>query len=305
MPPITQPAAGSDTLPREVSDMIFERAEEGSAIQRVSPNEPLPTNGTAIPTLTGEPTAAWVAEGGRKPVSTASTGVKLLDPKKLSVIVAFSDEFLRTDRTNLPDRLRDKIAGAFAAAFDRATVHGDGGSSPFTNHIAETTNDIELGTNAAGAGGIHQDIIDGLAAVVADEFVIEAFAATPLVEPTLLGARDANGAPILTGGSTNVNSVASLIGRPLTYGKGVGTPASGTPTSTDGIRIVGGEWGQSAWGAFGDIDYAVTDQATLVDSDGTTLLHLWQENLVAIRAEAFYGWVLNDVEAFVKYRDNT
>lgn len=303
MPPITAPAAGSDTLPREVSDMIFEKAADDSAIQALSPFETLPDNGKAIPTITGEPVAAWVAEGGRKPVSTASTGVKLLDPKKLAVIVAFSDEFLRTDQTNLPDRLRDKIAGAFARAFDRATVHGDGGASPFTTHLASTTNDVELGTNAAAAGGIHQDLIDGLQAVVDDEYTIDGFAAAPQVEPVLLGARDANGAPILTG-SAQAGSVASLIGRPLEYGKGVFTAASATPGATDGIRLVGGEWDQSAWGAFGAIDYSVTDQATLVDTNGTDLIHLWQNNLVAIRAEAFYGWVVNDVEAFVKYRDN-
>lgn len=303
MPPITSPSLGSDTLPREVSNMIFERAEQGSAIQQLSPNEPLPTNGKAIPTITGEPTAAWVSEGGRKPVSSATTGVKLLDPKKLAVIVAFSDEFLRTDQTNLPDRLRDKIAGAFAQAFDRAAAHGDGGSSPFTTHLASTTNDVEIGTNAAGAGGVHQDLIDGLQAVVDDDFTIDGFAAAPQVEPALLGARDANGQPVLA--SAQDGSVNRLIGRPLTYGKGIFTAASGTPTATDGIRLIGGEWTQSAWGSFGEIEYGVSDQATLVDTNGTDLIHLWQNNLVAIRAEAFYGWVVNDLNAFVKYRDNT
>lgn len=302
MPPITAPAAGSDTLPRDVSEMIFERAESGSAVMQLALNEPLPSNGTAIPTITGDPVAAWVSESGRKPVSDASTGVKLMDPKKLAVIVAFSDEFLRTDRTNLPDRLRDKIATAFGQAFDRAAVHDDGGAGPFTNYLAETTNAVELGTNTAADGGIHQDLIDGLAAVVADEHTITGFAASPLVEPTLLGARDTTGRPVL--GDVNSDGVRTLLGRGIVYGKGVGTAPNATPGPTDGIRIIGGDWGQAAWGAFGEIEYDVSREATLVDSDGTTLLHLWQNNLVAIRAEAFYGWVVNDVEAFVKYRDN-
>lgn len=302
MPPITSPAAGSDTLPREVSAMIFERAERGSAVMQLATNEPLPSNGTAIPTITGDPVAAWVSEGGRKPVSDASTGVKLMDPKKLAVIVAFSDEFLRTDRTNLPDRLRDKIAAAFGQAFDRAAVHDDGGAGPFTNYLAETTNDVELGTATAANGGMHADLIDGLRQVVADEHTITGFAASPLVEPELLDARDTTGRPLL--GGINSDGVQTLLGRGLVYGKGVGTAAAGVPTATDGIRIIGGDWSQAAWGAFGEIEYDVSREATLVDSDGTTLLHLWQNNLVAIRAEAFYGWVVNDVEAFVKYRDN-
>lgn len=303
MPPITSPAAGSDTLPRDVSDMIFERAEAGSAIMQLAANEPLPTNGTAIPTITGDPVAAWVAEGGRKPVSTASTGVKLMDPKKLAVIVAFSDEFLRTDRTNLPDKLRDKIAAAFGQAFDRAAVHDDGGAGPFTNWLAETTNAVELGTNTAADGGFHADLVEGLRQVVADGHTITGFAAAPQLEPDLLDARDTTGRPLLSGG-VNAAGVQTLIGRPLVYGKGVFTAASATPTATDGIRMIGGDWGQAAWGSFGDIDYDVSREASLVDSDGTTLLHLWQNNLVAIRAEAFYGWVVGDLDAFVKYRDN-
>lgn len=305
MPPINAPAAGSDTLPREVSSMIFERAEAGSAVMQLAQNEPLPTNGTAIPTITGDPVAAWVAEGGRKPVSDASTGVKLMDPKKIAVIVAFSDEFLRSDRTNLPDRLRDKIATAFGQAFDRAAVHGDGGSSPFTNHIAETTNDVELGTAAAADGGMHADLIDGMRQVVADEHTLTGFAASPLVEPELLDARDTTGRPLLSDG-VNADGQRTLLGRGIVYGKGVGTtPVAVTPAGTDGIRMVAGDWGQAAWGAFGEIEYDVSREATLVDADGSTLLHLWQNNLVAIRAEAYYGWVLNDASAFVKYRDNT
>lgn len=303
MPAITAPALGSDTLPRDVTGMIFERAEAGSAVQALAPNEPLPSNGAAIPTLTGEPVAAWVAEGGRKPVSTASTGVKLLDPKKLAVIVAFSDEFLRTDRTNLPDTLRTKIANAFAQAFDRATIHGDSGNSPFTTYLSSTTNKVEIGTNAAAAGGLHQDVIDGLQLVVDDDYTITGFAAAPQIEPGLLGARDANGQPILV--SAGAGGVSSLIGRPLTYGKGVYTATNVADTDTDGIRMVGGEWSQTAWGAFGDISFSVSDQATLVDSDNTTLIHLWQNNLVGLRAEAFYGWVVADTDAFVRYVDNS
>lgn len=303
MPPITSPAAGSDTLPREVSDLIFERAEAGSAIQQLALNEPLPSNGAAIPTITGDPVAAWVAEGGRKPVSDASTGVKLMDPKKLSVIVAFSDEFLRTDRTNLPDRLRDKIATAFGQAFDRATVHDDATAGPFTNYIAETTNDVELGTATTADGGIHADLISGMRQVVADGYTLTGFAASPLVEPDLLDARDTTGRPLLSSG-VNASGQQTLLGRGIVYGKGVGTAPSATPTATDGIRMVAGDWGQAAWGAFGEIEYDVSREATLVDTNGTDLLHLWQNNLVAIRAEAFYGWVLNDPSAFVKFRDN-
>ncbi len=32
-----------------------------------------------------------------------------------------------------------------------------------------------------------------------------------------------------------------------------------------------------------------------------SLVSLWEHNLLAVRAEAEYGWLVNDVDAFVTY----
>lgn len=301
MPPVTTADSDAELLPRDVSQMIFEEAERGSAIQRLAPSQPLPDNGVAIPVLTGEPTAAWVTEGAKKPVSDATLGVKLMDPKKIAVIVPFSDEFLRTDRTNLPETLRDKIAGAFARAFDKAAIVATTG--PFTLGLSSTTNAVELGTTTTANGGLDGDIVEGMRQVAADGYRVTGFAADVTQEPEFLDARDTTGRPIYLDNPREGSIGNTLKARPLAYGEGIATPPSGTPTADDGIRFIGGQWNQAAWGSGGQIEYDVSDSATLELAD-TSLLHLWQQNLVAIRAEAFYGWVVADVDAFVKYRDN-
>lgn len=302
MPPVTTAQSDPELLPRDVSDMIFEEATRSSAIMRIAPEEPLTDSGNAIPVMTGTPVAAWVSEGGRKPVSDANLGVKLMDPEKISVIVPFSDEFLRTDRTNLPDRLRDKIAEAFGKAFDQAAIVAAAG--PFTTGLGATTNDVEIGTATTADGGLDADVVQGMRLVSQDGYRVRGFAADDTFEVELLDARDTSGRPIYDP-NAGVGAIGTLKGRPIAYGEGVATAPSATPTATDGIVAIGGDYRQSAWGAVGNIEYDVSEDASL-DVDGTlaNMLHLWQDNLVAIRAEARYGWVVNDLDAFVKYRDN-
>jgi hypothetical protein len=57
------------------------------------------------------------------------------------------------------------------------------------------------------------------------------------------------------------------------------------------------------WGQIGGLSYDVSDQATLdlsANGDGSGLVSLWQNNLVAVRVEAEFGVLVNDPEAFVK-----
>jgi hypothetical protein len=61
----------------------------------------------------------------------------------------------------------------------------------------------------------------------------------------------------------------------------------------------GGDFRKVAWGVVGGITYDVSDQATVTING--VLTSLWEHNLVAIRAEAEYGLVIADTEAFVKY----
>jgi hypothetical protein len=57
------------------------------------------------------------------------------------------------------------------------------------------------------------------------------------------------------------------------------------------------------WGQIGGLSYDVSDQATLdlsAAGDGSGLVSLWQNNLVAVRVEAEFGVLVNDPESFVK-----
>lgn len=292
-----QYTAGSTLLPRSISDMIFEDVARTSIVQQLSRRVNLPSSGVAIPITTGKPTASWVAESGRKPASNATVDTKLMDPKKLATIVVFSQEFLRNDTTRLFQMIRPQIREAFADAFDAAAIHGT--NSPFTNDLTETDKTVTLNTALAEDGGVHADLVSGLSDLVADRKKLTGFAADPMAEPILLSSYDANGRPLLT--EVNGDGLTQrLIGRPVGFGEGVSGPAGG-----ENLRIIGGDWTKVAYGIGSDITYSVSDQASIemVPGDATSTVNLWQDNLVALRAEAEYGLVIADVDAFVRYID--
>lgn len=78
--------------------------------------------------------------------------------------------------------------------------------------------------------------------------------------------------------------------------------AQSAPTDTD-LRAIGGDWSQAAWGQGMDITIKVSDTASYVDEAGTTH-SAFQENLVLLLVEAYYGFVTSDASAaFVAYVD--
>lgn len=76
----------SKILPKEISNEIWAKALEESAIMRLARRVNLPGTGITIPMISTDASAAWVAESTEKAVSEASLDGKQLTPYKLAVI---------------------------------------------------------------------------------------------------------------------------------------------------------------------------------------------------------------------------
>lgn len=301
----------SGFLPAEIAGPIFERAARMSVVQQLVPQVPLGAEGKQIPIVTGRPVANWVGEGQVKPATSGTMTLDTMTPKKLAAIVVVSEEVVRANPGNYVTNLRGQLAEAFAIAFDYAALHdigGDGtGTGPFDDHIDETTKSVELGGNSQANGGVYKDLVDAMSELVTDtdasgrRYRLTGFGLDDMVEPRLLGAVDSTGRPLWVDLPANEQSNAlsrpgSLLGRRSFMGEGVANP-TGT--------IVGyaGDWTQAAWGVVGGISYSVSREATVTING--SLVSLWESNLVAVRAEAEYGFVVPDADAFVQLRNDS
>ena len=261
----------------------FEKARYASSVMQLARQVPLGASGQEIVVPTGKATAGWVNEAGKKPTTETSIGVKGFTPHKIAAISVVSAEVVRANPGNYMQLLQDEIAQSFAEAFDAAALHGDG---PFAASVSDTTKSVSLST------GAYDGVVEALDVLAKDGKKLNGFAFDRVVEATFLGEKDGVDRPLFV--DTPLENTASavtpgrIIGRSSFLGDGV---------AKNDVVGFAGDWSQLVWGTVGGIKFDVSTQAT-VTLDGS-LVSLFENNLVAIRAEAEYGLLINDVEAFV------
>lgn len=298
----------SGFLNPERAGAIFERARQMSVVQRLARRVPLGVAGTEVPVVTTRPQAGWVSEGGPKPATAGAMTLKTMSPKKIAAIAIVSAEVVRANPGNYINIFRDDIAEAFAIAFDRAALHDEGpdgtaAGGPFSTHIASTTKTQEIGATSQANGGVFVDLVGAMTDIVSDKdangrrYRLTGWALDAVLEPAFWGQVDTTGHPIWTNLPENVAATAplgggTLMNRPAFFGEGV---ASADLTSVVGFA---GDWSQAAWGQIGGISYDISTQATATING--SLVSLWENNLVGIRAETEFGFLVNDADAFVE-----
>jgi hypothetical protein len=273
-----------------LSQDYFAEVEKTSIVQSIARKIPLGPSGVRIPHWDGDVTARWVGETEQKPVTKGGMSKQDVVPFKIASIFAASAEVVRANPANYLNTMRAKIGEAIALAFDAAVLHGI--NSPFGADIADTTKEVELAPNAYLA------LNEGLGLLLADGKKWTGTLLDNRAEPILNGSVDNAGRPLFIEATYDQTSAAMRSGRVM------GRPTFISDHVADG-NVLGfqGDWSQVIWGQIGGISYDVSDQATLdmsVNGDGTGIVSLWQQNMLAIRVEAEFGVLVNDPEAFVK-----
>ena len=284
----------SGFLNREQSQAIFTAAYQSSIVQQLSPQIPLGINGQSIPVVTGTVTAGWVAEGAQKPASQGTMTLKTMDPKKLAAIVVVSAEVVRANPGGYMDVLRPQVAQAFATAFDAAALHGT--SSPFSTNLDTGSSTQEFTGTTPAFTAVYDDLNAGLSTLINAGKNPNGWAFDKRMEPVFNGAKDTAGRPLFL--DATYTQKAGLIREGSLLGYRAFTGA-GVYAATPKIYGYLGDWTQTAWGTVGGISYDASTE-TSVTINGA-LVSLWENNLVAIRAEAEYGWLVNDAASFVKF----
>ena len=253
------------TLPKELSEEIFQGAIAESAIMKLAERVYLPGAGLAIPVITGDPTVSIVNEAAEKPVSNSTFSTKNMVPKKFAVIELVSEEF-RRDLPRLYDALLQRLPGAIAKAFDYQAL----------TQVALTGFDSLVGAQTVA------DIPTGMQAIAADGYRMTGIAAGPAGEAELITAVNGLGMPLFA------ESIESgRLGR--IYGADV-VPCA----AINGI--IAGDWSKCKYGIVDGINIKISDSATV--NDGSAQINVWQRNMLAILVEAEMGFVCADDDAF-------
>ncbi len=285
-------------LPKAVSQEIWQNTQEQSLIQRLVPSMPLPGGGVDVPIITGDPVAAWTAETAEKPVSRSTFGSKNIKGYTLAVIEPFSNQF-RRDLPALYGALVQRLPLALARTFDRTALgfQASPGSGFDTLAAAPSVSLASVpedpGPPVVPATTAYDGFLGALSSVATNGGDLSAWALSTQAEIAALGSKDAQGRPLFLESVTNEGTVTRVLGRPVTMSKNVYDT-----TPNPDVLGFGGDWQSARWGYVEGIKVDIADQATL--NDGGTPLNLWQRNMFAVRVEFEIGFVVRDVNRFVK-----
>lgn len=277
--------SNSMTLPVELSRDVWAQAVEQSAIMQLAQRIDLPGRGIAVPVVTGDVSADWIAESTEKHVGEATYSLKTMVPYKLAVIECFSDEF-RRDLPALYAELARRLPAAIAKKFDYTVFQGTAPGSGFDVLTSATAVSID----ADAQGNTYQKLVGVIKTLGGYGHELTGIAASPQCQAALLGAVDGQGRPLFLTDVTAGGGVSSVLGAKVVKAK----EAYKANTQV----AVAGDWSQARYGIVDGINIAISDQATI--NDGTNQINLWQRNMFAVRVEAELGFVVADSNAFVR-----
>ena len=279
--------SNSITLPAELSQEVWAKAVEESAVMQLAERVALPGRGMSVPVVTGDVSADWVAESTEKHVGNATYSLKTMTPYKLAVIECFSDEF-RRDLPALYAELVRRLPAAIARKFDYTVFNGVTPGSGFDVLSSSTS----INVDATAEKNVYQKFVGIVETLGANGYDLTGIAASAQLQAALLAAVDGQGRPLFLTDITAGNGVGKVLGAQVVKAKQA--YAAGSPAQIG----FAGDWSQARYGIVDGINVAISSEATI--NDGTNQINLFQRNMFAVRVEAEVGFVVADSGAFVK-----
>lgn len=272
-------------LPNDVSQEIIQKTQEASVVMRLARQIPLPGRGVQIPVIAGDPAASWVSETGPKPVSNPTLDKKIMQAHKLAVIAPFSNEF-RRDAAALYDALISRLPNVLGKAFDSTVFFGPTGGS------LANFDDFSAVTQASLQSSVYLGLVAADSNIGETGGMLNGFVFSPQGRGMLLGALDSQNRPIFLD-SARDGDVPRILGAP-TYFSGAaykaGAAATGTTAAIPDIVGFAGDWTKAMWGTVEGVRIDYSSDASIVLADNS-VVHLFQDNMFAVRAEIEVGFV--------------
>jgi len=271
-------------IPEDVVDEIIQNVQAESAALSLFRHVTMSTNQQRMPVLAALPTAYWVdGDTGLKQTTEQAWANKYLFAEELAAIVPIPEAVLDDASFDIWGEIKPRLGEAIGRALDSAIFFGINkpGSWPLDVVAAATaaSNTVTRGTAAANIGGVATDISNLMGAVEGDGYDPNGFVTKRTMRAILRNARDTTGQKLLDM-STN-----EIEGLPVRYVMD-GLWASGSGQE----ELITGDFTQGIIAVRKDVTYKILDQAVIQDASGDIVYNLAQQDMVALRVVARFGY---------------
>ena len=283
------------TIPAEISQGIFEKAQKGSTLAQLSGARPQKFGKQQVWVLTAPPKAELVGEGGQKSPTPATYASKVVNPFKLQVTMRFSQEVQWADEDIQIGVLQDLASNAGIAlgrALDLVAIHK---INPLTGTVSSLVKEglIDTTQSVTLTGTKYDEAIEAAAGtIISAGYTPAGIAMDPTLSFGLSTMRDANGRKIYP---------EIGFGQNIVNFSGMNAAVSDTVSAKNEIKTpskllgIVGQFDAFRWGVQRSIGAHLIEYG---DPDG--LGDLQRQNQIAIRAEIVYGIGIMDSKAFAK-----
>ncbi len=269
--------------------------KEAGAIEQAGDARVTGSRREAFTIYLGQPTASFVGEGARKPVTGAELGQSTLTVKKVSTIVLMTDE-LREDIANGEfDALVDTgVRTAIRDVIDANMVGKAAGTNLTTNFdsaLRSTTATVELANT--GGDRLRLAVSAAMAVLEANGYGDPGQMGVILAADAASHIRDARSAADAT--KPVYDDADPLYGLNRSFSTNLNTLGATTVANS----IVGFVVARPNLHLRirKDVTVAVTNEATV--NDGTTDRFLWQEDMNGLRYVTRIGFMVHDINRAV------
>jgi HK97 family phage major capsid protein len=235
------------------------------------------------PVLTALPSAYWVSgDTGLKQTSDVDWDNVDLVAEELAVIVPVPEAYIADSGVPIWSEVRPLLGQAIGSLVDQAVIFGTNAPSTFGDSIYEVGTAAGNSIQAGTGDDLAQDISD-LGVLLAEQgYALNGFMTKPGFQWQLVGLRSADGIPVYTTSLTG-GAGAGLYGMPLNE------VSNGAWDSTS-ASLIGGDFSKAIIGVRQDISVKIFDQGVISDGNGAIVLNLMQQDSVAMRVTARFGF---------------
>jgi HK97 family phage major capsid protein len=272
-------------IPVEVASEMLQAAIGESAALTLFPQVPMSAKQRRVPVVSALPVAYFVnGDTGLKQTTEVNWSGLMLEAEEIAAIVPIPEAVVDDADFDVWGAIRPRLAEAIGRALDAAIFFGTNKPASWPQAIdagaRAAGNTAARGTNTPAEGGVAGDISDLFGVVEADGYSVDGLVTKTLFKGLLRNARDANGVPL-----TEV-SQGSIYGARIVYAMAGQWPAP----ATGATEAIAGDFTQGMLGVRQDITYKLLDQAVISDDTGKVIYNLAQQDMVAMRVVARFGF---------------
>jgi hypothetical protein len=285
---ITSRADTSALMPEEVSNKFLGGLQDSSATLSMFTHIPVGRAQVRFPVLSALPVAYWVTgDTGLKQTTEVNWANKYMNIEEIAAIIPIPENVIDDADVPIWSQIMPLCEQAAGRLLDATVFFGTNAPASFPTNVvaaaAAAGNTIQIGTNAAAAGGVVGDHSDMLAAIEADGYDPTRGVAARTLRGRARQARNTLGErydEITTTSSTvTIDSVTYEF------------PMRGLwPTGSGAVQSIAIDDTEFVVGVRQDITWKLLDQAVIQDNTGAIVYNLAQQDMVAMRLTMRVGW---------------